>query len=111
MWCESVAVFHVGEVFQLEEALGLGDAAGGERGGRPFRRRCSRRRSSSSSSFSSGRGDDLLQAGDEVSAGVQLGGLVALTGDDERRARLVDEDGVHLVHDGEGVAALHHVAL
>ena len=29
--------------------------------------------------------------------------------DDERRARLVDEDGVHLVHDGEVVAVLHHL--
>ena len=29
--------------------------------------------------------------------------------DDERRARLVDEDGVHLVHDGEVVPVLHHL--
>ena len=28
--------------------------------------------------------------------------------DDQRRARLVDEDGVHFVDDGEGVAALGH---
>ena len=29
--------------------------------------------------------------------------------DDERRPRLVDEDGVNLVHDGEVVAVLHHL--
>ncbi len=32
------------------------------------------------------------------------------TGDDERGARLIDEDGVDLVDYGEEVAALHHVA-
>ena len=30
-------------------------------------------------------------------------------GNDERRTRLVDQDAVHLVHDGEGMAALHHL--
>ena len=42
---------------------------------------------------------------------VELGGLVALAGDDQGGAGLVDEDGVHLVHDGEGVAPLDHVLL
>ncbi len=54
--------------------------------------------------------DDLLEAGHEiVRLAVEVGALVALAGDDERGSRLVDEDGVHLVHDGEGMAALHHV--
>ena len=105
-------VFHVGEIFEIERRLRLGNAAGGERGGARL--------------FIDdvvgvdivgllfllvhGRDDELLQAGDEiVRAAVEVGGLVALTGDDERGARLVDEDGVHLVHDGECVAALHHV--
>ena len=50
-----------------------------------------------------GRDDELLQAARRRSSArrVELGGLVALTGDDERGARLVDEDGVHLVDDGE----------
>ena len=38
---------------------------------------------------------------------VGIGGLHACAGNDERRARLVDEDGVDLVDDGEVVAALH----
>ncbi len=33
----------------------------------------------------------------------------AEAGDDERRARLIDEDGVDLVDDGEGVTALHEL--
>ena len=37
---------------------------------------------------------------------VQLGGLLPLAGDDQGGAGLVNEDGVHLVHDGEGVAPL-----
>ncbi len=42
-----------------------------------------------------------------------LVGLVALyrSGDDERGARVVDEYGVHLVHDGVVVLALHEVLL
>ncbi len=40
---------------------------------------------------------------------VQLGVLFGGTGDDQRRARLVDEDGVHFVDDGEGQLALHAV--
>ena len=44
-----------------------------------------------------------------VCDGVELGGLFTLTGDDQGRAGLVDEDGVHLVHDGEGVSALHQL--
>ena len=38
---------------------------------------------------------------------VRLGRLRARSRDDERRAGFVDEDGVHLVDDGEVVAALH----
>ena len=45
-------------------------------------------------------GDDLV---DPV---VLVGGVLGGAGDDERRARLVDEDGVHLVDDGEVQLAL-----
>ena len=37
---------------------------------------------------------------------VEVGGLLGLAGDDQRRARLVDEDVVDLVDDREAVAAL-----
>ena len=45
----------------------------------------------------------LHQAGEGP---VPAGSLVGGTRDDERRAGLVDQDRVHLVHDGEGVAPL-----
>ena len=106
------AVGGIGQVVHMEELLRLGDAAGGEH---------------------SGLGllvDDivgidvgvlfllvvhldhnlLFQAGDEhLRHVIELGGLVALTGDDEGSTGLVNEDGVHLVHDGEGVAPLHQL--
>ena len=55
----------------------------------------------------------LGQAGEYELVGpvVQLGGLVALAGDDQRRAGLVDEDRVHLVHDGEVQRPLDHALL
>ncbi len=54
---------------------------------------------------------------DAVHGVVKLGSVLDRAGNDERRARLVDEDRVHLVHDGEGMALklfrpapeLHHV--
>ena len=107
-------VLHVGQIFQVERRLGLGDAAGGERGG-------ARLFVDDVIGVDIGglllllvhrRDDELFEPADEVvRAAVEVGGLVALTGNDERGARLVDEDGVHLVHDGEGVAALHHILL
>ena len=41
---------------------------------------------------------------------VGVGRRLGRAADDERRARLVDEDGVDLVHDAVGVAALHACA-
>ncbi len=40
---------------------------------------------------------------------VELGAIVERPGNDERRARLVDQDGVDFVDDGVDMAALHHV--
>ena len=40
---------------------------------------------------------------------VQLARRLARAADDERRARLVDQDGVHLVDDGVDQPALHHL--
>ena len=67
-----------------------------------------------------GQGDDagllvelvvgLLELRDEgVDGVVKLGAVVERAGDDQRRARLVDQDRVHFVDDGEVVAALHHL--
>ena len=49
-------------------------------------------------------------AHEPVHALVQFAGLVAFTGNDERRSRLIDEDGVHFVDDGKGKFALDHAA-
>ena len=46
--------------------------------------------------------------GEAVRDLVHLRGLLALTGNDQRRARLVDQNGVDLVDDRERMAALHH---
>ena len=47
---------------------------------------------------------------DLVHLQVQLGVVLGLAGNDQRRARLVDEDGVHLVDDREVERALHALA-
>ena len=52
-------------------------------------------------------GDEPRHDARELAVGV--GGRLGRAADDERRARLVDEDRVDLVHDAVGVAALHHV--
>ena len=48
----------------------------------------------------------LERAHDRGEAVVQLGGVADAAGDDQRRARLVDEDRVDLVDDAVAVAAL-----
>ena len=107
-------IFAVGEVFHIEVFFGLRDAAGRKRG-RLFL-------------FvhdivavhllvllllvvQLGYDAGLQAARELVGQLVEVGAGVALPADDERRARLVDEDGVHLVHDGVIVAALHHLLL
>jgi hypothetical protein len=50
------------------------------------------------------------QVGDDaVDLVILVGGFLAGAGNDERRARFVDQDGIHFVDDGEVVAALHAV--
>ena len=102
----------IGEVVDVEELLRLGDAPGGEGGGFGL----------------------LIHHVIGVEIGVllllvvyldhhllfepgyqhlghvvELGGLLPLAGDNEGGPGFVDEDGVHLVHDGEGVAPLHQL--
>ena len=49
-----------------------------------------------------------LELGDQAVDGVvQLGVVRRGTGDDQRGAGLVDQDGIHLIHDGEVERALH----
>ena len=104
-------VFWVGQIFYIEELLGLFNALLRERHGAVF--------------FIDNviavililqflvvrRGEDLLfQAGDEIIRHfIQLGRFLAFAGNDERCARFVNEDGVNLINDGERVTALHHL--
>ncbi len=46
---------------------------------------------------------------ERVDGVVEFGAVVERAGNDQRRARFVDQDGVDFVDDGVGVAALHHV--
>ena len=53
----------------------------------------------------------VLQVGNDfVDRGVKIGPVLRRAGDDQRRARLVYEDRIHLVHDGEAMVPLKHVA-
>ena len=104
------AVLRVGQVVQMEEFLRLLDAAGGE--GAALALLVHHIVGVDVGGFLllvvRLHHHELLQPGGEhLRHVVQLGGFLAHAGDDQRRAGLVDQDGVHLVHDGEGVTPLH----
>ena len=105
-------VFRIGQVGHLELLLGLGDAPGGEGDGAGLLvHHVVGVQIGVLLLLGVHAGHPLaLELGHKgVHHGVELGGLVPLAGDNEGGAGLVDEDGVHLVHDGEGVAPLHHL--
>ncbi len=107
-------VFDIGQIFKVEGALRLGDAAGGERGGLGLLVHHVICVQIVALLFLvvDRRVDHLLEAADKIiRLPVEVGALVALTGDDERRPRLVYQDGVHLVHNGKAVPALNHALL
>ena len=107
-------VFHVGQVLQPESPLRLRDTAGGEgRGARLLIDDIVRVQVLALLFLLVDGGiDHLLQAAHKVvRLAVEVRALVPLAGDDQRRARFIDQDGVDLVDDGEGVAALDHVFL
>ena len=107
-------VFDVGKVFEIERALGLRDAAGGQRGGAGLfvDDIVGVEILALLLLFVDGGVDHLFEPGDKVvRLAVEIRALVALAGDDQRRPGLVDEDRVDLVDDGVGVTALDHVAL
>ena len=53
----------------------------------------------------------LKLAREDIAGLVELGGLAALAGNDQRRPGLIDEDGVDLVDDREVQASLHQLLL
>ena len=102
---DEVAVLGAVEVVDAEELLGLGDAALGDR-----RRSCASRRTRSRSrrrspSWPAGpcprASCRTPSAGELGELLVVVGGLLGRAGDDQRRARLVDQDVVDLVDDRE----------
>ena len=113
MWWERVAFSGVGQILHVEELLRLGDAPGGEHGGLGLLiHDVVRVRLGGILFLLVVHLDDrlLLQAGDEhLCHVIELGGLLPLAGDDEGCPGLVDQDGVHLVHDGEGMTPLHQL--
>src|SRR5882762_5554464 len=91
-----VDVGRVGHVGQAEEALALIEALFGQRGLAML--------------FVDGVVDIANQLGDDfVDLEIFIGGLFGRAGDDERGARLVDQDGIDFIDDGEVMAALHAV--
>ena len=107
------AVFRIAQIVQMEKLLRLGNAAGGQGGGLGLLIH-------NVVGVDVGvflllgvgfRNDEALQLADKgVCHVVKLRGLVALAGDDQRGTGFIDEDGVHLVHDGKVVAPLHQLA-
>ena len=107
-------VFHIRQVFKIKRLLCLGYSPGGESGGLGL-----------FIHYIVGvqvlvlffllvhRSVNLLfQAADEiVCPAIEVGTLVSLAGNNEGGPGLVYEDGVYLVHYGEGVAPLDHVLL
>ena len=63
--------------------------------------------------LSLGLGKDLLAQGRNkiIRHLIQLGAFLALAGDNQRGTGLVDEDGVHFVHDGKIMSPLHQLLL
>ena len=101
-------IVRVGQVFHAEEFFRFGDTGCGERDGTAFFIYNIVAVVVVLHLFFIGLGKDQLpQAGDEkVRHFIELGGCLAFAGDDQRRPGLVDEDGVHLVHNGEAVSPL-----
>ena len=106
-------VFRVRQVFHAEIFFGLGDAGGGQGHGPGL--------------FVCeviavvvildllfvGLGKDLFPKGGHeiIRHFVELGGIFALAGNDQRGPGLVDQNGVHLIHNGEGVFPLDQFLL
>src|SRR6267154_6759642 len=91
-----VDVGRIGHIGETEEALALVEAFFGQRGLAML--------------FVDGVVDIANQLGNDfVDLEIFVGGLFGWAGDDQRGARLVDQDGVNFVDDGEVVTALNAV--
>ena len=107
------SVLRVGQVLHAEELLRLGNAAGGEGHGALLFVHDVVAVVVVVDLLLVGLGEDLLAQGGHEVVGhfVQLGGILPLAGDDQGGTGFINQDGVHLVHDGEGVSPLHQLGL
>ena len=106
------SVFHVGEILETEGRLGFFDAARGQGSGlRLFVHDIvGVKVLALLFLLIHGGVDNPLQPRHKiVRLTVEIGALIPLSGDDQRRSRLVNQDRVHLVHNRKGVTALDHV--
>ena len=105
-------IFHIGKVFKAEGLFGLFDAACGQGGGLCLFVHDIVGVEVLALLFLLIHGgvDNPLQPRHKiVRLAVEIGALIPLSGDDQRRSRLVNQDRVHLVHNRKGVTALDHV--
>ncbi len=105
-------VFQVGKVFQTEITLRLLRAPGGQGCGTGlFVNHVIRVEAVVLLGlFIHGGVDNFLQAPHQlVRPAVKVRGFIPLSGNDEGGTRFVNQDGVHLVHDGESMAPLNHL--
>ena len=103
-------VFHVAQILHAEELLSLGNALLGEGDGVVLFDHDVIAVVLILKLLVVGGGKDLLfEPRDEIVRHlVELGRLLALAGDDQRRSCLIDQNGVDLVDDGKGMSALDH---
>ena len=106
-------VLRVGQILHAEELLRLGNAAGGEGHGALLFVHDVVAVVVVVDLLLVGLGEDLpAQGGHEVVGHfVQLGGILPLAGDNQGGTGFINQDGVHLIHDGEGVSPLHQLGL
>ena len=106
-------VLRIRQILHAEELLRLGNALGGQGDGAGLLVHIVVAVQVVLLLFVLGFGEDLLaQGGDElVRHLVELRGILALAGDDQGGTGFIDEDGVHLVHNGKGMAPLDQLLL
>ena len=106
-------VFGIGQVFQAEILLRLGNARGGQRHGAALFVHIIVAVQIVMDRLVLSLGEDLsAQTGhEEIGHFIELAGILALAGDDQGGPGFVDQNGVHLVHDGEGMAPLDQILL
>ena len=106
-------VFGICQILHTEEPLGLGNTVAGQTHGAGLFVHIVVAAEGVVVLLVLGFGEDLFVEGSNELVGhfIELGGILALAGDNQGGTGFINEDGVHLVHNGEIVAALHQLLL